>query len=53
MRHQERKIWIVTAENLQKPLDLSWKRLKTGSAAAVYIRWEQMRLPANFLLFVH
>ncbi len=21
--------------------------------AAVYIRWEQMRLPANFLLFVH
>ena len=36
-----------------KALGFELKRLKTGSAAAVYIRWEQMRLPANFLLFVH
>ena len=32
--------------------DLNWKRLKTGSAAVVYIHLAVMRLPASFLQYV-
>lgn len=36
-----------------KALGFELEEIENCSAAAVYIRWEQMRLPANFLLFVH
>ena len=36
-----------------KVLGFELEEIETGSAAAVYIRWEQTRLPASSHLFVH